>query len=250
MTCYQCGCYSCSCSSSCTSCTCVSNDNGYSVSGVVSVQSSFNVPACDATATISVTKLKNALVGGYIWNPTYGYFKITSFDATAEQMVIENECAYGNAAAGTVVPALTYFQITDSIGPSWLADWVDYASVAADITASGGMVVSGITIDTAVYKQIGTMCFFNVAASFTLGTAQGYYIYVPLPVDAAALSNDRFSVAGINGDGSGPLNISTAINPTVDVVQVNYALSHLGPSLWVLGSDAYVAISGFYRTAS
>lgn len=107
----NCGCgswNSCTCSSSCTT----TLTNCTDLCGSLIVQNSWNVPACDANATLTLPKLKNVLVGGYIWNPTYGYFYVTSFNAVTGEMVVTNLCNTGNATAGTIVPALTMFTLT------------------------------------------------------------------------------------------------------------------------------------------
>lgn len=105
-----CGCTSYTGSCGCSSC---SQYNCSSVCGALYVSTSFNIPACDATATITVPKLKNLQLNSYLWHPTYGYYKVDSFNALTGQVVISNPCFDGNSVAGTIVPACTNFIVTD-----------------------------------------------------------------------------------------------------------------------------------------
>lgn len=73
------------------------------------VANSWNVPACSASAIISVPGLTTVLIGSYIWNPTYGWFRVTAFDSVNAQLTVFNECLDGNATPGSVVPAGTQF---------------------------------------------------------------------------------------------------------------------------------------------
>lgn len=101
---------SCSCNPCCS--VDLSAYNCSEICTAIYVQNSFNVPACGATAVIDIPKLKTIIVGGYLWNPTYGYFLIQSFNAVTGQAQILNECITGNAAPGTIVPASTQFAVT------------------------------------------------------------------------------------------------------------------------------------------
>src|SRR5690242_8821448 len=73
------------------------------------VQNSWNIPACSALAVLSVPGLESVLIGSYIYNPSYGAFRITAFDSVNGQITVINECFDQNEAPGTVVPALTEF---------------------------------------------------------------------------------------------------------------------------------------------
>lgn len=73
------------------------------------VTNSWNVPSCEGSAVLSIPGLETVLIGSYIWNPTYGWFRITAFDSVNGQITVLNECLDANAAPGTVVPAGTLF---------------------------------------------------------------------------------------------------------------------------------------------
>lgn len=102
MSCKKCGSYSsCGCTKECPSCA--------AVCASLQVNNAWNVPACSAQAVLSVPGLTTLLIGSYVWNPTYGWFRVTAFDSVNGQVTVINECLAANAAPGTVVPALTEF---------------------------------------------------------------------------------------------------------------------------------------------
>lgn len=107
----SCGCRSSSCSSSNCSCSNCSpcEPECATVCSALTISNSWNVPACFSSAVLSVPGLTTVLIGAYIWNPTYGWFRITGFDSVNGQLTIYNECITGNATAGTVVPSDTQF---------------------------------------------------------------------------------------------------------------------------------------------
>lgn len=84
----------------------------------IATNSSFNVPACDENATITLPGLQKIQIGSYLWSAFYGYFQVISFDYVSNQVVIKNVCiakcdgsAY--ASPGTLVPACSLFNVTD-----------------------------------------------------------------------------------------------------------------------------------------
>lgn len=110
-----CSCSNC-CSSSCSTSTCgscqcssCSSSTCTAVCTALEVANSWNVPACSASAVLAIPGLTTVLIGSYIYNPTYGQYRITAFDSVNGQITVTNDCIAGNAAPGTVVPALTTF---------------------------------------------------------------------------------------------------------------------------------------------
>jgi len=97
-----CGCSDC-CTDCCTDCTCEN------VCTAMEIENAWNVPSCLSYAVLSIPGLSVALIGSYIYNPTYGWFKVTAFDSVNSQVTVLNECPIGNAAVGTAVPAGTTF---------------------------------------------------------------------------------------------------------------------------------------------
>lgn len=76
--------------------------------------SSFVMPGCNETTVITFPGLSRLQVGSYLWSATYGYLVVTAFDSLSGQVTALNECQTGNAAAGTVIPACTLFNV---VGP-------------------------------------------------------------------------------------------------------------------------------------
>lgn len=131
---------SCGCNSNyLNTCTCgCAPTNCSSVCGALTVSNSWNIPACGANATLTVKKLKNLQLNSFLWNPSYGYFKITSFNAVTGEVVIENTCVEGNSSPGTIVPACTNFIVTDT---PFAAQLTFGNSVAFIMPACGDTVV-------------------------------------------------------------------------------------------------------------
>jgi len=129
----------------------------------IKIQDSWNVPACGQTATVTSVELQGIVVGSYIWNPTYGYFEITAFNPTTNQITVLNHCNEGNAAAGTTVPSCTEFTVTvppcDCSTDSGVCVAIDFTAPdvddCIDITLTA---VTGITAGDTV--QIGTGFYF------------------------------------------------------------------------------------------
>src|SRR4030067_2607388 len=92
--CQKCGTLqTCSCQTLCPECS--------QICSALIVNNAWNVPACGSSAVLSVPGLTVALLGSYIWNPTYGWFRITGFDSVNGQLTVLNECLTGNAAPGS-----------------------------------------------------------------------------------------------------------------------------------------------------
>jgi hypothetical protein len=135
-------------------------------STTVKVVSSWNVPACGGSATVSVPGLTSVVIGSYLWNEQFGYFEITAYDSGLQQVTIVNNCNEGNAAAGTNVPACTLFVNTsppaeeaDSNTPCVAVSFTAPAvSACLDITLTN---TTGITAGDTI--QIGSG-FYRVAA--------------------------------------------------------------------------------------
>lgn len=79
----------------------------------VATGKAFNMPACDASVTIYLPGVQRLQVGSYLWNVTYGYLRVVSFDFTTGTAVVINECQSGNASPGTAIPECTMFNVVD-----------------------------------------------------------------------------------------------------------------------------------------
>lgn len=159
-----CGCTTCgntnpNCSCNCT--TAVAEAvNCATVCTAIQIANAWNIPACDSEAVLSVPGLTTVLIGSYIFNPTYGWFKITAFDSVNFELTVLNECLDANAVPGTVVPALTVFIFGVPPGTTN----VTYASYS-----SGTYTLTGVT---------APLAFSGNQASIVI-TIPGTYIIFP-----------------------------------------------------------------------
>jgi len=227
----SCGCSSCQSSSSCNSLCYSSCCDKFCAN--IEIRNSWNVPACDDTAQLYVPGLKTALIGSYISNPTYGYFKIVAVSGSGNKITVQNECLYGNAAPGTVVTAGTKFNFGP---PPPLTTWADWA---VTITPDTGLTVANPNIIKARYYVQATTCFWNFTAGFELvgTTANSVSINAPVtPLD------DKCGVGAAsltNGDGSAMQRPFWEIR--------SGGILFAGSAAWVDGVDAGIRAQGFYE---
>lgn len=122
----------------------------------LAIQNAWNVPACSASAVLSVTGLTTILVGSYLWNPDYGWFRVTAFDSVNYQITVINECFADNAAAGTVVPAGSQFVF--GTPPSSTQVYFRTEAVGSSYVLTGTManVVFGTTSPVITITSPGT----------------------------------------------------------------------------------------------
>lgn len=83
----------------------------------VKVANSWIVPNCGGSAVLSIVCLSQILVGSYLWNPNYGYFKVVSYNSVTNKVTVQNDCIVGNTIPGTPVIAGSLFVISDSPFP-------------------------------------------------------------------------------------------------------------------------------------
>ena len=131
----------------------------------------FNMPACLENAVISFPGLKKIQTGSYLWNATYGYLKVMSFDYISSQVTVKNTCEPGNASPGTAIPSCTLFNVVDEpccdgtngqVGVFLETDFVAPADGnCIDIEVTG---VAGLTVGSSVQISSG---IYNVSAIVT-----------------------------------------------------------------------------------
>lgn len=168
-------------------------ENPSSLATSLYIQNAWNIPACDETAALAVPNLQFALVGAYLWSPSYGYYKITSFNPVTGQMLILNECLDGNSDPGTLIPANTQFLLATSPTSLLFPTWVTVAPV---LTQGVAITVDGTQV-SAWSKRVKIGNFlayqFNIKAGSAGTGAQP--IQVALPV-AGIGSGGAYRVAG------------------------------------------------------
>jgi len=70
------------------------------------------VPNNDVAVWLTVPAIVDFLVGSCLWNPEYGYFRVTAFDKQAQKVQVQRVDIVATAAPGTQVPACTKFIVT------------------------------------------------------------------------------------------------------------------------------------------
>lgn len=143
------------------------------------IQDTWNVPACNGTATVTSVQLIDIVVGSYLWNPEYGYFEITAFNSATNQITLYNHCNEGNAAEGTNVPSCTPFTVTTP--PADSSTPTDGPCVAIDFTAPD----VGDCIDITLTSTTGIAVGYLV----DIGTGQ-YRVSALKPNDIITICND------------------------------------------------------------
>lgn len=221
-----CGCNPCQCNSSqvgaptpyYNSCTGIQETHCKTVvqsQYVTAVTSSttFNMPACNFTAVIVIPGLTKIQIGAYLWNSTYGYLEVVSFDFASGQITVKNNCEAGNASPGTNIPACTLFNIVDPPGISGGASQIgvfvasDFVApavgdcISIQVTGIAGLTVgSSVQISSGIYRlaaivspTIITIC--NDGAGVVAGTVvvaqdgSGTYITPVTPLNTNACVN-------------------------------------------------------------
>jgi hypothetical protein len=145
-------CCSCSCSSSCTT----TETTCPAICTALEIQNAWNVPACSASAVLSVVGLETVLVGSYLWNPSYGWFRVTAFDSVNFQITVINECFDDNATAGTVVPAGTQFVFGAPPGATQVYFIAEGNGTGYTITTTQSNVVFGTQSPSITLTSPGT----------------------------------------------------------------------------------------------
>jgi len=222
--------------------------NNYVYNAGIKNDQAFNLPACGAGAVIYSDGLKTLAIGSYLWNPTYGYLKVTAFDYTTGQIVVVNLCNDGNAAVGTNIPACTPFLVTDTPQATSNPNFFPYLAIDFTAPANGdcltitvtnvnGLVVGNqVTIGTGTYtlNSIVSPTSINICNNglgITPGTpviakdVAGNYQY-PIGLIAVNPCGNGVVASGVvlvcNGGGAKPLdgaaagNLLTLIDPALN----------------------------------
>ena len=142
----------------------------------VSTGKAFNMPACGASITILIPGLQKIQVGSYLWNATYGYLYVVSFNFLTSQVTVRNDCTSGNAAAGTLIPACTLFNVVDppfetdsGCGGPGVFVLVDFVIPA--VSGSTNLTVSsvvGLAVGMVVQIVTGTYTVSAIADAITI----------------------------------------------------------------------------------
>ena len=151
----------------------------------VSTGKAFNMPACGASITILIPGLQKIQVGSYLWNATYGYLYVVSFNFLTSQVIVRNDCTSGNAAAGTLIPACTLFNVVD---PPFETD-----------SGCGGPGVF-VLVDFVVPAVSGST---NLTVSSVVGLAVGMVVQIVTGNYTVSAIVDATTITITNDTGSG-----------------------------------------------
>lgn len=190
---------SCGCSSNYVQC-CTTPTNCSDLCNSFVATNSWNIPAIGANAVLNVSNLKQLVVGTYIYHPSYGYFKIISFDATLGQLTVTNEGTYGNALAGVIIPAATPFLNVDT--PAFGGVIQTFTPTFIPV-GSPAMVFTPTIVDWANYKTMGNLTWISFQVQGTISGTLNNSVYMTLPAPSAAgcASYASVTVAGAQESG-------------------------------------------------
>lgn len=82
----------------------------------VRVSNQWAVPSDGESVWLDIPALVDIQVGSCLWNATFGYFRVVSFDKEANRAAVQRNTNSFNAAPGTNVPSCTKFVLAPDIG--------------------------------------------------------------------------------------------------------------------------------------
>lgn len=218
----------CGCSNSYSSSCCSVPTNCSEVCGSIILTNSWNIPACGGSAVVVASGSKNILLGSYLYSPTYGYYKMVSFNALTGEILITNECQGANAAPGTIVPAYQLFAI--GVPPSDIG-WTSFSPTA---TPAGAMTLSGTAFTQAQYtmNSVSKTVLLNVVFTATVAGTPTGFIDFTLPHNIAGPGADYFVGAG---------TYTSASSTNVGAAVFRKGSSSTEISVYLLGGGNYAA---------
>jgi len=188
----------------------------------IDINNSWNIPECGSTAILAISHLNQVLVGGYLWNPNYGYFRVEGFDRETGQLTVLNQCNSVNESPGTTVPACTGFIITPAPSDALSSQSTLFPYVAIDFTApnedspllitvttvNGLAVGKNVQIGSGTYQIVSipdadTIEIENNGAGIVPGTSviaknsAGEFQYPIILIDANQCTNPASSVGSL-----------------------------------------------------
>ena len=228
MSCDCCDC--CDCTTDTTDCA--------SLCTALTVTNAWNVPSCNNSAVLAIPGISVVLLGSYIYNPTYGWFKITAVDSINSQITVLNECLYLNASPGSVVPAGTSFVFGPPPG-------------STNVSFYGEGTGTNYTL-----TNVSTPVTFGTNQAAITLTAPGTYLIMPvIMLGAAGMSTAGGNVVGVslNRQNNTPATIATARNiwktapdASVDVYDI-FPTYPFSPTIYTtLNSNDIININAYY----
>ena len=182
------------------------------------VKDEWVVPNVSGTVVATLNDVSALVIGSYLYNPTYGYFLITSWDRNTGRVTLENDGMQGNITPGSLVGAYTLFVATAKpccaddtstffpfVADNFIAPAVS-ATLTINVTSVFGLRVDDLVrIGPAVYRLDSVISskqivIENEGSGFTPGTivyakdSNGDYQYL-LTYEATFVCNVSDTVA-------------------------------------------------------
>lgn len=194
-------------------------------STVISIPTEWAIPEANEVVTLSVNALADILIGSCIWNPTYGFYFVESYDQEAQKIKVRHD-PDSSTDIGIVIPSCTKFVVTTSVSPELfqrlrqvvgilqfevegLTDYVtslaeqitqvyedfkiDYSDFTPATSLEDGTLVVNSTV--AEYSFSGQTCFIRFNQNLTISVNDSLYVEFELPFQA--VSGDPQYVPGI-----------------------------------------------------
>lgn len=249
----------------------------------LSLKASIVMPACDGEVVAAIAGIHSTIIGSYLWNPSYGYLKVTGFDYATEQITLTNECQTSNVAAGTTIPACTLFLVVDEpCCDAGVGGVLYYPYLKVDFTAPAIgncldiTVTSIVGLATGMQIQIGTGIYriagisepsiinvCNDGSGVTAGVviealdSFGIYITPILPIGVALCGGSSATTGALvvcsdglptvlDGDTAG--YIPVLVDPATNTVEFQDPASifSIDPCAWDLSDRVLNGIVNFY----
>ena len=179
--------------------------------GIV-VPESWVIPEDGSTTAVSLTNVTYIPVGAYLYNPQYGYFKISQWNPKTNAAGLTNESVTGTAPPGTSVPADSIFIVvakpcceddTSTLFPFLAQDFVAppaLQNLTIEVTSTFGLRLGDLVrIGTGVYRlntilSSRQVVIYNEGAGIAPGDTvsalsnNGEYQYLIVSENASACS--------------------------------------------------------------
>ena len=80
--------------------------------GCIKISNTWAIPTNDSEVTVRVPAVVDILVGCCLWNPEFGYLRVSAYDKFGQTVTLQRLERSDSAAPGKAVPMCTKFIIT------------------------------------------------------------------------------------------------------------------------------------------
>lgn len=188
------------------------------------------------------------MIGSYIWNPTYGWFRVTAFDSVNRQITVINECFASNEDPGTAVPSDTIFVFGAPPGATQVTYEQNGLGTGYTLTTSAAAIVFGTQSPAITLTQAGTYLihgYFGVSANALTNAA-----YLAVNGGFRRTNNTAANLTNISVLGVPPLTAITNILSTVVLPALFYTTANTDDILTLQASYSGTIGSGGLLSAN